>query len=689
MTRPSSGPQDGQTGHAWNYRRACGHRRPVSLLSLVAIGTPPARGLSLWSKPRQDSLQALEQASEASTSACPGTDDLLLSCSVIVSVSTPIIKSVTFLTADLSVAVASVSIDGTVNLGTFGWCLNGVGTKPVCQGPQLGYELDSDQVFGNSTSFSLPNSLIKWLTYALIVHPIAAGLAAASFLSGCISHCREFSTSRVTTWLTSFATTIALIAFVFDIVLFSIAKSRINGASNNDVGLKASLGNAVWLTLVGFILLFISGCLFGFGHRCIKRRPTQEEKDRVRPQMDTVYASAARKDADDLEKAEANRRVGTSGLPAFPEEEVPLTSVPKTEELYTEESNSSSSQDIAGVGTGYGRGPNPNDYYSPLDARNPLPAPPPAAGNDYGAANPSYGHAEPFTSMYDAPSRQNSPAYGRPSRSRQGSDPATTAAYASPYVARRQGGASTSGYGRNGYFDPARAATLPNASQYGGRDPAGLVASAADPSYNAGYSSSQVQDRSAYEQQSAGQMQQYPDYNQAQVPPDNNRYGQGYEQYPPTAPYSQTTLPPASDSQGFHALAASSRHRQSRSMGAAVASQPGNRGHQQSLSDQAWPHQQRQIVDSNAYLQPQAGPRRTTTTGSRADRSNHPSEPYPLAPQNALSPTTEIYDSYYNSSPLNAIPPAAIPYVADPESTPSPSYHSAEPYPTYGGNVYR
>lgn len=573
--------------------------------------------------------------------------------------------------------MASVTIDGTVNLGTFGWCLNGVGTKPVCQGPQLGYELDSDQVFGNNTSFSLPNSLIKWLTYALIVHPIAAGLAAASFLSGCISHCREFSTSRITTWLTSLATTVALIAFVFDIVLFSIAKSRINSASNNDVGLQARLGNAVWLTLAGFILLFVSGCLFGFGHRCIKRRPSQEEKDRVRPQMDTIYASAARKEAEDLEKAEKARRGGSSGLPAFPEEEVPLTSVPKTEELYSEEANTS--QDIAGVGTGYGRGPGQNeDYSNSAHGRRPLPQTQ-IGPNTYAQSNVNeYGHAEPFVSMYDAPSRQESPAQGRSSRSRQRSDPSSSA-YTSPYNARRQGSGSTESYGNayphNEPIPPMPQAPLFNNYDYGASS---NVASGAADAVNQGYGLQDVQNQPVHSSQPGVEYR-------------STNYQQPYEHYPPTAPYAQVTLPPSTGQEGFHALAANSRHRQSRSMGSAIAGQSSHQGrHYQSLSDSNWPHQPDRQVQSAAYLAPPADSRRRNTSGSRnTDQQRDRYQSDGLNASAGVSPTTDIYNSYYTRSPQNADPPAMIPYVADPEATPSPSYHSAEPYPTYGGTVYR
>lgn len=79
--------------------------------------------------------------------------------SVVVTVSTPIWQKVYFLSADLSVSVSSVSLKGLVKLGTFGYCVEGIGNKAVCEGPRLGYELDSDQIFGSiSNRISLPNT---------------------------------------------------------------------------------------------------------------------------------------------------------------------------------------------------------------------------------------------------------------------------------------------------------------------------------------------------------------------------------------------------------------------------------------------------------------------------------------------------------------------------------------------------
>lgn len=89
----------------------------------------------------------------------PRLDTDTLHCgSVMVSVSTPIVKSIYFLSANLSVSIASVSIKGAVRLGVFGYCVEGIGTTASCVGPQLGYELDANEIFGNTSSISIPNS---------------------------------------------------------------------------------------------------------------------------------------------------------------------------------------------------------------------------------------------------------------------------------------------------------------------------------------------------------------------------------------------------------------------------------------------------------------------------------------------------------------------------------------------------
>lgn len=78
------------------------------------------------------------------------------------------------------------------------------------------------------------------ITYLLILHPIAAGFSTISVILGLIAHTHGFAGTAFTTCFASFAATFALLAFIFDIVVFVIAKSRIQSSA---VGGSAQLGN--------------------------------------------------------------------------------------------------------------------------------------------------------------------------------------------------------------------------------------------------------------------------------------------------------------------------------------------------------------------------------------------------------------------------------------------------------------
>lgn len=120
---------------------------------------------------------------------------------------------------------------------------------------------------------------------------------------------------------------ITLLAFIFDLAFFFLAKSRLNSVQ----GGSATMGNAIWLTLAAWILLFFSGCFYGLGRCCLRRRP----RDMARPDREgsgwntgPTYEDQMRLDA---VKAEADRKTrlkqGEIGLPAFAEHDQtqPLT----------------------------------------------------------------------------------------------------------------------------------------------------------------------------------------------------------------------------------------------------------------------------------------------------------------------------------------------------------------------------
>ncbi|KAI5480360.1 Rim9 protein [Pseudohyphozyma bogoriensis] len=300
---------------------------------------------------------------------------------VLVTISVPLTKTFYFLDASLSADVSSttVSVDN-IKLGVFGFC---VGSS--CSNATVGYSLsDVDDLFGISglaESSGIPSTLIKWLTYVLILHPIAAGFGALATLCGLLAHIREFQVTFFTTCFASFGATIALVAFGFDLALFIIAKKRIESSSVNGT---ASLGNAIWMTLVAFILLATSGCFFGQLGRCLVRNRNPRREASEKPSVDPEYGASMRQDALGYRNNSyippptggnnnsggwggfgRNRNANQSeSLPAFVDKDgevIPLTAVEHDEvhEPYYDHRGGGSDIGapslVSGVGEGYGR----------------------------------------------------------------------------------------------------------------------------------------------------------------------------------------------------------------------------------------------------------------------------------------------------------------------------------------------
>ncbi|KAJ7606909.1 hypothetical protein FB45DRAFT_949454 [Roridomyces roridus] len=221
----------------------------------------------------------------------------------VVSFCVPYFKSVFFLKADIS--------------------SNGLPSGTTCSKPSVGYELDINSLVGNEGDFiQIPNVVVKWLTYVLVLHIVGLALAAGSALFGLLAHVREMAMTYCSTCISGFAAVVTLLAFIFDLAFFFIAKSRINAVG------KASIGNAIWLTLAAWILLFFSGCFYTLGRCCISNRQKRGDWDGRKappPPGDVAVHDQLRLDA---VKAEADRKArqkaSEGGLPAF-HESVPLT----------------------------------------------------------------------------------------------------------------------------------------------------------------------------------------------------------------------------------------------------------------------------------------------------------------------------------------------------------------------------
>merc|ERR1711939_1263880 len=203
---------------------------------------------------------------------------------VIVSVGTPVWDSIAFLTAD---------IPEELRLGMWGYCLGS-----DCTAAKLGYSLDNFQNFDNDNLGDLAGTVVSGLTYALILHPIAAGIALIALF---FALCNNIVTGILGSLVAFFA---FLVALAIDLGLFVTTKSRINdqyGAGTADYSI------ALWLTLAALVLQLLAACTVCFVSRSNKRRRDRE-------------ASGAR----DIEMKNANRASydnnagygnGTTGAP--------------------------------------------------------------------------------------------------------------------------------------------------------------------------------------------------------------------------------------------------------------------------------------------------------------------------------------------------------------------------------------
>ncbi|KAG6380986.1 pali-domain-containing protein [Boletus reticuloceps] len=275
----------------------------------------------------------------------------------VVSFSVPLIKSVYFLKASLAVQGAN----GEITFGTLGYCLT-VDTSTTCSNATVGYELNINALVGDTTSIQIPELVVKWLTYVLVLHIVAFGLAAIAAIFGLLAHFRELAMSCFSSCISGFAAAVALVAFIFDIAIFFVTKSRINSVQ----GGSASIGNAVWLTLVAWILLFFSGCFYSLGRCCIRRRSRDAWGGKAGTPIGSNGYNSNEQIRLDAVKAEADRKARQAqpevGLPAFHEydQSQPLKARLDGDEVYLEEdapyrdNQSVSTSGNAGMGT-YGR----------------------------------------------------------------------------------------------------------------------------------------------------------------------------------------------------------------------------------------------------------------------------------------------------------------------------------------------
>ncbi|KAJ7262202.1 pali-domain-containing protein [Mycena haematopus] len=170
---------------------------------------------------------------------------------MVVSVSAPAWDKISFLNAGAGSA--------TVRFGVFGY--TGTHTR-------IGYRFNPSSLDFNDHALHTPVFLN--LTRTLILHPIAAGISGLAFFCGLCGVFGHRAGTAVMALSAALATIISLMAFLFDMVLFGIARRQFR-----EQGIPSQYGNACWLTLAGLVAIllgFSAAASTFFSRYCNKKR---------------------------------------------------------------------------------------------------------------------------------------------------------------------------------------------------------------------------------------------------------------------------------------------------------------------------------------------------------------------------------------------------------------------------------
>jgi hypothetical protein len=284
---------------------------------------------------------------------------------------------------------------------------------------------DVNALLGNKLPVEIPEVAVKWITYALVLHIVALGLAGGSAVFGLLAHVREMSMTCCSTFVSGFAAFVALVAFIFDLVFFFVAKGRINSVP----GGHAEMGIAIWLTLAAWLLLFFSGCFYTIGRCCIKKRPRGYNGKDSYESSAPLSNSLGEQLRLDAVKAEADRKARQKqmevGLPAF-HETVPLTGRIEGDAVYfddpaspTTANNSTSTRQTQHSGYVQGAAGTRavDEYYNPTTTSSPVSEYPPQRQQTQYNAYPPQQQSRRQPSLHTVNSSTGYGAYSSPSTS--------------------------------------------------------------------------------------------------------------------------------------------------------------------------------------------------------------------------------------------------------------------------------
>lgn len=110
------------------------------------------------------------------------------------------------------------------------------------------------------TDPQLNSKTLHNLTEALILHPIAAGLAGLAFLFGICGAAYHRAGTVFMTLLSALALLATLVVWIIDMILFGIARKHYRNA-----GTPAQYGIGNWLTLGALVALLLGFCASACG----------------------------------------------------------------------------------------------------------------------------------------------------------------------------------------------------------------------------------------------------------------------------------------------------------------------------------------------------------------------------------------------------------------------------------------
>jgi len=184
---------------------------------------------------------------------------LLITC-----ISSPTVPDISILTVSLT-----GSSFASVNFGTFGYCLFSPSGPNNCSSVGVGYTPSSIGVPN-----AIPNDTNDNLTTAMVLHPIACGLAFIGFLlSISAGFWGSILASLVASLVGLLAWFLALVAMAIDFEYFGSIRNNANNINSD----SAYFGTGMWTILAAMLVLFFASIITFFSS-CHSRR--QKKKHR-------------------------------------------------------------------------------------------------------------------------------------------------------------------------------------------------------------------------------------------------------------------------------------------------------------------------------------------------------------------------------------------------------------------------